>query len=185
MGGRLGYLDPLPVPPPLRHVVPVCSAVTWAGRRRRPRERRREEGRPRPSAPRGGGSGAVRCGVGGGDGAEGGDGAARRDAALAAPPSPPVRRRCASLPRGRSFAPRSDVQPRAAPASLPPLELLGTGCGSVHKAARRREKRLCIEAAPRAFVVRSLQLVKRVAICPGPVFPIRAVALWDGKVRAL
>lgn len=54
-GGRkregLGYLDPLPMPPPLRHVVPVCSAgdVSRAARGgaggRRPRERRRERAR--------------------------------------------------------------------------------------------------------------------------------------------
>lgn len=49
---RASYLDPLPVPPPLRHVVPVCSAgdVSKRGGRgggQRPRERLREpaEGR--------------------------------------------------------------------------------------------------------------------------------------------
>lgn len=44
---KLGYLDPLPVPPPLRHVVPVCSAGDVRRRRRRqPRERRRENRAP-------------------------------------------------------------------------------------------------------------------------------------------
>lgn len=32
--------------------------------------------------------------------------------------------------------------------------------------------------------MRSLELAKRGVVCPGSVFPIRAVALWDGKVQA-